>query len=103
MSDAQIVSLSSTKHMHCGTGWRLQMGYQYTTKVHTMGKQYSLHEMNNNFRHELVIELIGGYCSQHRSASTPTHVGPSAKENAKNDSHIHIRPKRPCTCDCYTK
>ena len=59
--------------------------------------------MNNNFMQELAIELIGGYYSWHRSASTQTHVGPTAKENAKDDSNVHMGPKKPHTCHHYTK
>ena len=93
MSDANCVIVINQAY---ALSYRLETtdGMEYVTKVYTMGKHYSLNKMNNNFSHEIVIELIGGLLLLDRSTITQKYVGPSSKENAKQQSKVHIGCKR---------
>ena len=54
-------------------------------------------------RHELAIELIGGYSSRHRSWTKPSYVGPTAWENVNDHSNVHMGVKQPCRCYAHKK
>ena len=54
-------------------------------------------------RHELAVELIGGYSSRHRSRMKPLYVGPTARENVNDHSDVHMGVKRPHRCYAHKK